>query len=87
MPRNKRTIQLPGMPGPKEAYLMSVSNSHEYWNEYILEDGTTLKLKPVATNIYRLEGEYDANGNPVYIIQSSNIVSVDSPDELKKKSL
>lgn len=58
---------------------------HEEWNEYDLEDGTTIRLKAVVTDIVRLNGEYDQEGNPVYIVKSGNMMVVKAPDELKKK--
>lgn len=57
----------------------------EEWNEYDLEDGTTLRMKAVVSDISRVEGFYDQENNPVYIVKASNIVVVNSPDSLKKK--
>ena len=57
----------------------------EEWNEYDLEDGTTIKLKAIVSNIVRVEGEYDAENNPVYVLKSANVAVVQSPDNLKKK--
>ena len=56
----------------------------EGWNEYILEDGTKLKMKAVVSNVYRLE-IYKPDGEPVYLVQSTNLVSADVPDRLKQK--
>lgn len=58
----------------------------EEWNEYDLEDGTTLRMKTVISNIVRVEGEYDPENNPVYLVKSSNILVARSPDHLKKQS-
>lgn len=57
----------------------------EEWNEYDLEDGTTLRMKAVVSDVVRIEGHYDQENNPVYVVRSSNIVVVSSPDNLKKK--
>ena len=57
----------------------------EEWNEYDLEDGTTIRLKAVVTDVVRLNGEYDQEGNPVYVVKSGNMMVVKAPDELKKK--
>lgn len=65
--------------------LVLVQETREQWNQYQLEDGSTLRLKTVATEIYRVEGEYDQEGNPVYVIKSANILSVIAPEELKRK--
>ncbi|MDI9609868.1 MAG: hypothetical protein QXU31_08405 [Archaeoglobaceae archaeon] len=45
------------------------------WNEYELEDGSRIKIKTIVTKVLRLDGFYDAYGNPVYIIQSQMVVA------------
>ena len=67
-----------------EASAIEVTQSSEQWNEYLLDDGTILKAKLVATNIYRVEGQYDGEGNPVYVIQSTNVVSGNAPQHLRR---
>lgn len=57
----------------------------EDWNEYQLFDGSVIKLKAVVTEIQRIEGRYDKEGNPVYRVRSSSVLWVKSTDELKKK--
>lgn len=66
---------------------IAINQANENWNEYLLEDGSTIRLKAVAVKVIRLVGEYDNSGNPVYFINSTNIVSVKSPETLKKKIL
>ncbi len=58
----------------------------EEWNEYSLEDGSTLRLKTVVSEIVRLEGEYDPENNPIYLVKSGNMVVAKSPDNLKKRA-
>ncbi len=57
----------------------------ESWNTYLLADGTKVKLKAVAATIIRFDGEYQPNGDPVYLVNASNIVATDVPDNLKRK--
>ena len=57
----------------------------EDWNEYDLEDGSTLRLKVFISDILRLQDKYDQEGNPIYIVKSGNIVVVKAPDNLKKQ--
>jgi hypothetical protein len=59
--------------------------SGENWNEYLLSDGTVLKIKMVATEIYRLPDVYDPDGNPQYIVRSANVVATSSPDNLRQQ--
>jgi hypothetical protein len=58
---------------------------HEDWNEYDLEDGSTVKMKTVVSEIVRLENEYDPEGNPVYNVKAGNLVVIKAPDHLKRK--
>jgi len=61
-------------------------NEKEEWNIYKLADGTTLKVKLVLVNVVRSRDKYDSLGNPVYGINSQNIVKVlNVPEELKRK--
>lgn len=58
----------------------------EDWNTYKLKDGATLKVKLVLAGVVRLKNKYDPMGNPVYMINSTNVVRVmDVPAELKRK--
>lgn len=68
-----------------DATLVPVTSSQEQWSEYILDDGSLLRLKTVVTEIYKIDGVYTAEGDPVYQIKSKNIASAISPEELKKR--
>jgi len=83
MPGGKRKITLPT--GEEiEADVIGYRPNAEHWNEYLLDDGTVLRMKPVVTEVLRLEGQFDAMGNPAYLIQSTNVTAVDSPDTLRR---
>ena len=68
-----------------EASLIEMTQNAERWNEYLLEDGTVLRMKLILKKVLRLDGEYDGDGNPVYIMQSTNVSTVTSPAHLRKK--
>jgi hypothetical protein len=68
-----------------EATPVDINQASEYFNQYFLEDGTVLKMKLVATKVFRLDDRYDQEGSPVYFVQSTNVLSVNSPENLKKK--
>jgi hypothetical protein len=53
-------------------------------NEYILHDGTKLKMRTVVNEIYRLDAHKE-NGEPIYLVNSTNIVTSVVPDRLKKQ--
>jgi hypothetical protein len=55
----------------------------ESWSTYILGDGTKLRMKAVAASIVRLD-EYLPTGEPIYVVNASNVVAADVPDQLRK---
>jgi hypothetical protein len=57
----------------------------EGFNTYILHDGTKLKLKSVVGKIIRLDA-YKPDNEPLYMVQSSNVMIADVPENLKKKA-
>ncbi len=57
----------------------------EFWNEYKLKDGTAIKVRLILIGVKRLR-KYAPDGNPIYIINSNNVLRVfDVPKELKQK--
>jgi len=56
----------------------------EEWNEYELSDGTFIKIKTIASSIVRIPDMYDNDGNPVYLVKSSNVMAVSASENLKK---
>jgi hypothetical protein len=59
-------------------------SNHEEWNDYTVEDGTSIRMKAVVSEILRLSGEFDAEGNPIYLVKSTNVLVIKAPDNLKK---
>jgi hypothetical protein len=76
---------VPTPDGPREGTELGFRASAENWNEYLLDDGTVLRLKLIVTSVVRIDGEYDNEGNPAYLAQSTNVLAVSSPDELRRK--
>ena len=67
--------------------VVEVTQSTERFSEINLEDGTILRMKPVVTEVVRIDGQWDKDGNPAYSVRSTNIlIVVESPTELRKKS-
>ncbi|MGC2200255.1 MAG: hypothetical protein WA633_08950 [Stellaceae bacterium] len=58
----------------------------ERWSEYRLADGTTLRLKPVMIAIFRADGQFTQDGEPVYNMKSTLITDVRTPAALGKPS-
>lgn len=82
MGRPKKRIPFQGR--EVEATPVSPTSASEHWNQYLLEDSSVVRMKLVATEFLRLDGEYDADGNPIYLIRSTNVVAVEAPEELRK---
>jgi len=56
----------------------------EPWSTYKLSDGTTLKLRTTVTGVFRLEGEHDQMGNPLYNVSHTTLIRViNVPKNLK----
>jgi hypothetical protein len=68
-----------------DATELSFRSSGENWNEYLVDDGTVIRLKLVVTEIVRIDGEYDADGNPAYIVKSASVPAISAPDELRRQ--
>ncbi|MGZ4256548.1 MAG: hypothetical protein ACXVRE_02155 [Gaiellaceae bacterium] len=50
-----------------------------------MDDGTVIKIKLVATEVIKIDDMYDPNtGDPVYVVQSMNVTSVQAPEHLKR---
>jgi hypothetical protein len=80
----KRKVPFPdGSEG--EGTIMTFRSSAEHWNEYLVDDGSVIKIKLVATEILRLDDQYDVQGNPVYLVQSQNVMAVNSPENLRRE--
>ena len=67
-----------------EGTLVDFEAVREEYNSYKLSDGSTIRMKTVVTNIIRTE-EFTPTGEPVYIVNSQNVLVADVPDQLKKR--
>jgi hypothetical protein len=76
MPETKKTIMIFGI----EVAVSDVPivKAEERFNQYVLEDGSVLKVKSTATAMLRVDGQYLPDGNPVYIVLTSPAVNVES---------
>ena len=68
-----------------DAVELGFRSSGENWNEYLADDGSVIRLKLVVTEVLRVDGQYDEQGNPSYLIKSTNVLAVSAPDDLRKK--
>jgi hypothetical protein len=87
VPEKKVRVAVPGL-GPVDAYEVGVMESTERWTELKLEDGSVLRVKPLVSGAIRIEGKFDAEGNPVYSLKATQITTIVSvPEHLKEKPL
>lgn len=80
MERKRRIPLQPGGP-PADVTEVGFQAVGEHWNEYLLDDGTVARLKPIVTNVYRIDGQYDPKGQPAYMIESNNVVAISAAEQ------
>lgn len=69
-----------------DAMEVDVSESNEKWSEVTLDDGTVLRIKSTVVSAVRFPGQFDAEGNPLYMIKTTATTSLISvPERLRKK--
>jgi hypothetical protein len=80
----KKTIPLPD--GRRvEGTVLGFKGASEPWTEYLVDDGTVIRIKIVATEVVRIDGEYDPTGEPLYFVGTTNVMAVSAIDELRRK--
>ncbi len=67
-----------------EGEIVDFETVREEYNVYKVGDGSTIKMKTVVTNIIRTS-EFNPQGEPLYLINSQNIVVADVPDHLMRR--
>ncbi len=66
----------------REGSVVGIASQSEPWATAELEDGTEIRIRLVINEVIRLDGEYGADGQPVYVVMSQNIMSVNAPEHL-----
>lgn len=51
----------------------------EAWSAYRLEDGTIIKIKVIASEIFKLPGTDPLTGAPQVLVKSTNVVVAEPP--------
>lgn len=62
--------------------VMKVEN--EPWAEYLLSDGSIMRLKITLYEASRVEGQYENDGTPMYVGKWGIMQHVIAPEELKR---
>lgn len=84
MAERKKKINIPPL-GPTEVVEVGFRSTGEYWNEYLADDGSVIRIKLVVSEIMRVPGQYDEQGDPAYFVKSQQILNVSAPDELRRQ--
>ena len=70
-----------------DAQAVEVAEATRPWTDFLLEDGTRLRVHVVVNAVHRIEGEYDSRGNPMYHVHSQTVFSVTAPEELRRRTV
>jgi len=70
----------------RESELVPVTTQQESANVYQLADGSVVSLRTVVTEVWRVIDNYDANGNPLYVLRSGNMATVTAPENLRRRT-
>ena len=58
----------------------------EQWNEYVVDDGTTIKIRPLVLKIAKTS-KFDSKGFPKYICEIRGDMKMESPHHEYKKMI
>jgi len=84
----ERKAKIPFGKEEVEAWDVPIEESTERWSELKLEDGAVLRVKVVVSNVFRVAGRKDDQGNPIYAIKSGNaLVLVSGPTKLGERQI
>jgi hypothetical protein len=75
MAEHKKTIKLLG----NDTLVSDVpitSALQEHVNEYMLEDGSLIRVRSIPSAVLRVEGQFGPDGSPLYIVINTPVVSV-----------
>lgn len=64
-----------------------VEESTEKWSEIKLEDGTIIRIKQSVASVIRVDGQYDPEGNPLYIVKSAPAVAIVHVEERHRRKI
>jgi hypothetical protein len=62
-----------------------IVKTKEGWSEFRLDDGSIIKAKAVILDVKRAVGQFNIEGNPVYVMQMTMVHNLIAPPSLKKK--
>lgn len=82
----ERKIKLPVGPVVMDATEVSIVGRTDGLIEYHLEDGSLIRIAIAPTQIVRMDGSYDGDGMPIYLVKHGTVVNtISAPEHLRKK--
>jgi hypothetical protein len=85
MPEKKRKMALLGHE-TDVTEVDIVEKKNERMAEYTLEDGSVIRFIAYPTAVIRIDGQYNPDGTPIYLVLNQPLTTViSSPDNMKKK--
>lgn len=58
---------------------VGIVQADEPWMEITLADGFKVRLRVIVTGVFRVEGQFDPNGNPLYSLSYQLVTGVERP--------
>lgn len=68
----------------KVRYQPDHDNGGEQWSQYVLEDGTVLRVRAMVSSVFRVKGQFAPNGDPQYQVNMQNVLAIEAPENLKQ---
>ena len=84
MPIEEKTVTVQFQGKDCRGVKVAINKSTEHWSSVLLADGTEIKIKAAVVSAIRLKGQFDNDGNPVYMVKSANLLDVSSPDSVRE---
>jgi len=72
----ERRVKVPYQGNLTDGTDVPIEESTERWSEFKLEDGTIIRIKQTIASAIRVDGQYDQEGNPVYVLKSAPAVAI-----------
>lgn len=70
----------PDLTGPSEFRTFTALSE----NEYKLDDGTILRVRPIMVDVRRLKNQWAPDGDPVYVTKIGFAISTQAPAHLRR---
>jgi hypothetical protein len=68
--------------GPSK--IVPITKSAENWSEFTLADGSKVRLRPIVASVRHIVGQYNAQGDPVYVLQATMVVDTIAAENLRQ---